>query len=464
MKLIFTLFTLSGSLLSFAQTGLELSCPASETIACIDALPPPNLDLLSVTTDCGVDYNGNPIDTTSSISGNGTAVCDTAYVACYAATPVSTTQLENGETRVEIEITYGTQAGCKHAVSHIAFSLPDGVSAVEFNEQDSYTGLLGTYNVENTTNNPYYSIKFESNGDGFEPGTKEVFVYTLPAGVTYEEVDILVKAATNRDAMSLSINCESQPSNPVDTVINYETFWIYDYINPGGTGCIGDPIIITRSYGASDACFNSYSCEQEFSIESECVDGVPQGCGSDTTGIQGRTTLPSNNIWKPEQAMYAVNFNGYEEHEGGYYSITKIWRPEGNGESVEDDRELGRLAPLWREEYSFAHESIEPTDSIRVEWVGETVAVSNTNSIQIQQASIYPNPGNDAFTISMPSALSGSAQVVVYDQIGRIHHRLSVSANLTSIELNGDTWTPGIYRVQVIDDAGSAYQATWIKQ
>jgi len=461
MKTTSTLLFLFGSLQLFAQTGLVLSCPDASTVACIDAIPAPDLDLLVAQTDCGVDYNGNPIDTTTT---GGMASCDTAYVACYSATPTSVVTLDNGQLRIAIEITYGTDEDCKHAVSHVAFSLPEGTRAIEFDEKDSYTGLLGTYNVENTTNNPYYSIKFESTGDGFEPGTKEVFTYTLPAGVEYEEVDILVKAATNRDPMTLSLDCSSEPTTPVDTVINYETYWIYDYINPGGTGCIGDPIIVTRLFGASDACFNSSSCEQEFYIESECINGVPVGCGADTTTSNfSRTALPSNNIWQPEQSLYAVNFESYEEHEGGYYSISKIWQPEEQ-ERVENRRELGRLPPIWKEEYSFAHESIEPNDSILVEWIGNAVAVSSNTSAIVHAAGVHPNPGTDVFTVTFESALLGNASISVVDQLGRLQEQRSVSGGNTSILLNGIDWVPGLYHIQVIEEGGTTHQATWIKR
>ncbi|MFK8057657.1 MAG: T9SS type A sorting domain-containing protein [Saprospiraceae bacterium] len=458
MKILFTLLILFGSLQAFAQNELTLSCPDPVTVACIDAIPAPDLAQLVAQTDCGVDYNGNPIDTAST---GGPRVCDTAYVACYYASVANISTLDNGDKRVEIEITYGTQEDCKHAVSHVAFSLPDGVKAVEFDEKDSYTGLLGSYNVENTTNNPYYSIKFESDDDGFEPGTKEIFAYTIPAGVEYNEVEILVKAATNRDEMTLSLICTSGPATPIDTVINYETFWIYDYIEPGGTGCIGDPIIVTRSFGASDACYNSSSCNQEFYIESECINGIPMGCGTDTMQILGRTALPSFNIWQPEQQSYAVKFSGYEEHEGGYYSISEIWQPEG---SSAIQRELGRMPPIWQEEYSFAHESIEPTDSIRVEWIGRSVEASITTTVNIRNANVHPNPGTDAFTLTLPETLGSNARVFVYDQIGRLQQERSVSTNRNSIQLNGEQWTSGLYRIQVISDTGVVYQATWMKR
>ena len=462
MKFSFTLLLLLGSLQLFAQTGLILNCPDGETVACIDAIPEADLSLLVAQTDCGEDYNGNPIDTTSTNTGSTTS-CDTAYVACYSATTASLETLDNGQLRIAIEITYNTDADCKHAVSHVAFSLPEGTKAVEYNEKDSYTGLLGTYNVENTTNNPYYSIKFESKGDGFEPGTKEVFTYTLPAGTAYEEVDILVKAATNRDPMTLSLDCSNEPNTPVSTVVNYETFWIRDYVQPGGTGCIGDPIIITRSYGASDACYNSYSCQQEFFIESECVNGTPVGCGTDTSQVQGRTALPSSNIWQPEQQSYAVQFAGYEEHEGGYYSISKIWQPEGQ-ESTEDRRELGRMPPIWQEEYEFAHESIEPNDSILVEWIGNSEVVSGNTATTIQTAGVHPNPGSEIFTLTLAKELTGNASVIVYDHLGRLQQQRAVSGGNTSIHLDGAKWMPGLYHIQVIEDGGAVHQATWIKR
>jgi len=456
MKSRFTLLLLLGSLQSIAQTGLILSCPDADTVACIDAIPEADLSLLFVETDCNLDYNGNEINPPAA------TVCDTAYVGCYFVTPVSIVELDNGNTRYEIEVNYEKDAACDKQVSYAVFSLPEGVEALEYEKDDEYDGLLGEYEVEYVKNNPFYGIKFEADDKKFVPGTREVFTYTLPKGTAYEEVKIYLKAANKKDEVTLSLVCSSDPGTPNNSVVNYETSWIQDYIEPGGTGCIGDPIIVTRSFGARDACDNSASCTQEFYIESECFNDTPVGCGTDTTTSNfSRTALPSNNIWQPEQALYAVTFPSYEEHEGGYYSISEIWQPMGNN-AVK--RELGRMPPIWQEEYSFAHESIEPNDSILVEWIGNAIEVSGNTTAQIQAAGVYPNPGSDAFKVTFPEVLIGVANVSVFDQLGRLQFETSASGGKTFIELNGAPWTSGLYRIQVIDEAGSMYQTTWLKQ
>lgn len=465
MKIAFTLLLLGASITLTAQSSLTLTCPIPDTFACVNDIPAPDLSQLVVQTSCGVDFDGNPIDT-SSTTGSGGGLCDTASVACYSATISNTTTLDNDELRISIQIEYGDNTGCKHAVSHVAFSLPEGVSATDFNESDTYAGQLGSYHVENTTQNPYHSIKFESNGDGFEPGTTEIFTFTLPAGVEYAETVITVKAATNRDVMTLAVDCTDEPSTPTNNVVNYETRWSYDYFVPGGTGCTGDPILLLRNFSATDACFNSYFCTQEFYIESECIDGNPIACSDSASNNQSRSIITNMKIWQPMEDAYAVVFPGSEEHDGGYYSITKIWQPmgEGFGESIEADQELGRVAPLSEEEYTFTHESISASDSITVEWVGQAITVSSTQSVQQARASVYPNPGTNAFTLELPKAVGQNARVLVFDQIGRQQLILPMEVNQSSILLNAEEWIDGLYRIQVIDDAGSFYNATWMKQ
>src|SRR5690606_21180301 len=93
-------------------------------------------------------------------------------------------------------ISINVSSTCQHNISHVAIQLP-GVPALSPANNSIYIGTLGSYNVENTTNNPFYSIKFNSIGDPFNNGETETFTFTLPANVVYEEFLILAKAATN---------------------------------------------------------------------------------------------------------------------------------------------------------------------------------------------------------------------------------------------------------------------------
>jgi uncharacterized protein YegL len=69
------------------------------------------------------------------------------------------------------------------------------------------------YNIENTTNNPFYGIKFEFAGsDGFKNGASELFKFSLdeiPAG--WNSIQLEAKAGTRRSSGTMN-NCDlSQP-------------------------------------------------------------------------------------------------------------------------------------------------------------------------------------------------------------------------------------------------------------
>ncbi len=54
---------------------------------------------------------------------------------------------------------------CKYGLSHVAFELPAGTQASAPTHGAIYTSPTGRqYQVENPTNNPFYSIKFETIG------------------------------------------------------------------------------------------------------------------------------------------------------------------------------------------------------------------------------------------------------------------------------------------------------------
>jgi hypothetical protein len=110
---------------------------------------------------------------------------------------------------------------CNRALSYIAFALPPGVVAVSPVDGAVVRGSATNYKVENTTNNPFYSIKFESQGEGIRDGQSEVFSYTLPAGVSIPDtITVEAKYSTTRTQLILNTeNCDDNstpPPPPVD--------------------------------------------------------------------------------------------------------------------------------------------------------------------------------------------------------------------------------------------------------
>lgn len=70
---------------------------------------------------------------------------------------------------------------CKRALSYVAFELPYGAEALSPKDNAVYHGPNGiNYKVENTTNNPFYSIKFETIGEGIKNGAMDEFEFTMP--------------------------------------------------------------------------------------------------------------------------------------------------------------------------------------------------------------------------------------------------------------------------------------------
>ncbi|MEZ5043927.1 MAG: T9SS type A sorting domain-containing protein [Saprospiraceae bacterium] len=234
-------------------TAPELSCPADVTdIPCGQALPAPDASLITTWDNC-VCTGDLPGDDDCRVTED----CITVSSSGAKVNP-------DGTVTYSFEVT----SECHKDISYIAFSLPSGVKAITPADNSTYQGELGNYNVENTTNNPFYSIKFESLGDPFNQGETEVFTFTLPEGVIVEEFHIRVKYGQNlTDVWFGPEECEGQQTVASNGV---RVEWIGDQSN-NASGCDGDPIIITRTYRATDACGNSDVCHQRFIYRTDLV-------------------------------------------------------------------------------------------------------------------------------------------------------------------------------------------------
>ena len=106
----------------------------------------------------------------------GGGSCDASPSCIQVRLVGSTVNTANGQTT----FTFSVTSTCRHAVSYVAFELTSPVKAVTPN--GTYQGTWNSFSVENTTKNPFYSIKFNTNGEGIKAGKTETFAFTLPAG------------------------------------------------------------------------------------------------------------------------------------------------------------------------------------------------------------------------------------------------------------------------------------------
>lgn len=141
-----------------------------------------------------VDDDNNTCTAAVSVTANcpPPGPCDIETSGCMTFSLLSITTASNGQKTYTIKITNN----CDKGLSNVAFQLPSGVVAVA--PVNNYTSPNGrNYNVENPTNNPFYSIKFETLGEGIKNGQMDIFSYTLPAGApVLTEIKVQSKAGT----------------------------------------------------------------------------------------------------------------------------------------------------------------------------------------------------------------------------------------------------------------------------
>ncbi len=456
---------------------LAISCFEADTVACLAAVPAPNPALIVATSSCPLDLQGNPINPNPN-GGSGTGAPDSCAFAsdgCYRARVVGTETLADGATRYSIRVDYLDLAGCKHDISHIAFGLPSGARATDFARADTYRGRLMSYAVENTTNNPYYSIKFNATQGGFGLGTYDVFVFTLPAGVSYDGANIPVRIKAGRilNNLDLSTACVGGSGGPVtpdtSSVVNVEVTWIFDYVLPGGTGCYDDPITIRRSYTATDGCYNTDFCAQLIVVSGPCVGGAPQACSIDSSGgmapRQTSLAIEASLEYNPEQDQYGVTFEAYNESKPGRYRISKIARNPGT-ESFGDAVLLGLVAFQGDHSYSFAHELISSGDSILVEWEGpaELSGLRDRGASTFTSLRAYPNPGTNYVNLRFAAKTAPGDRLRILSMQGRTISEIVLEQGTQSqLGINTADWSDGVYLIELSRQGRTLERGRWVK-
>lgn len=114
--------------------------------------------------------------------------------------------VETSTSRGQTTYTFEVTNACKNAISHASFELPSGTTAISPDDNSTVRGDIASYNIENTTNNPFYSIKFETIGEGAKDGQTETFSFTVGTELD-DPFQVEVKYGRNRDFFALNNSC-----------------------------------------------------------------------------------------------------------------------------------------------------------------------------------------------------------------------------------------------------------------
>lgn len=102
-----------------------------------------------------------------------------------------------------------------YSLSNIAFELPPGQSALFPGNGATYSSGRD-YHVENPTNNPFWSIKFETIGEGIKNGASDTFQFTLPTAVANAITEMRVQAKSSGIIGTVIFTSDTCYGNPED--------------------------------------------------------------------------------------------------------------------------------------------------------------------------------------------------------------------------------------------------------
>ncbi|MFQ5401368.1 MAG: hypothetical protein ACE5E7_17440, partial [Anaerolineae bacterium] len=112
---------------------------------------------------------------------------------------------DNGNGDDAATVTIRVQNDCGSAVSYVAVSLPDDTVPSSPSDGETVESPNGRfYLVESPTNNPFYSIKFEAQGEGIKDGEWDTFSYMLTEFDSSVPIQVQVKAGNHIETVTLN--------------------------------------------------------------------------------------------------------------------------------------------------------------------------------------------------------------------------------------------------------------------
>lgn len=85
------------------------------------------------------------------------------------------------------------------------------------------------------------------------------------------------------------------------------------------------------------------------------------------------------------------------------------------------------------------------------------------HTAQDRLLSVYPNPGQNGFSVELPKTFSAK-ELTIFDAQGRVVHSRSVLQRSTSVNINNLHLSPGVYLVSLYGGDGARLSTQWLNQ
>ncbi|MFB9863494.1 T9SS type A sorting domain-containing protein [Rufibacter immobilis] len=382
-----------------------------------------------------------------------------------------------------VKLIYEVITNCNHALSNVAFQLPAGAKAL------NPTATTYKYKVENTTNNPFYSVKFEAtNAEGYKNGKSDTFSYELTAAEFAKLTTIMVQAKAAGIIGKVTFNakgCNPAPCEKPnvtlagpDTICNLSdeayTFRVsnpqagvtYSFQVPEGLAIeeqgadfitvrafleedqLGQPQTITVT--ATNAC-GTATANISF-VVADCGPGNPLPV--EMTRFEGvsrngavelawsTATEINNDRFEVERSTDGTNFKKIGEVKGAGNSNVAL-------DYTFTDRQAGSGALYYR---------LRQVDTDNAFEYSKIIAVRHTAGANTAGIRLFPNPvATKKVTIQFDQAPQSDVSVRLTDLSGRVLHTAALGSDgifsMESLSLR-----QGIYLISIISDGKTETQ------
>lgn len=319
------------------------------------------------------------------ILGNMTTGCGTITESCFT---IDILDMIHSGTETEITVRLALDQTCtKHAVSHVSFGLPPNISAISPADNSTYTsnhtGL--NYTVENMTNNPFHSIKFNTaDKEGIGRNEDEIFVFTVPRVEGILEIPVEIKKATQSTTVTVILDESCIAPMPV-----------------------------------------------------ELIEFVAEDMSGDVSLIWSTASEENSSHFEVERSTDGKNWKNIGKLES-HHNSTEIQTYFFVDNEVPSDRNYYRLKMVDLDE------TFEYSKIIMVQVNREDVEVVTEPKMDVK---IFPNPVSDLATVSINSPLATKVNMRLLAAAGNVllQNTISLEENENTQEIDMSAYPSGIY-------------------
>lgn len=329
---------------------------------------------------------------------------------------------------------------CNKALSYVAFSVPFKADGPAHNSV--YSGTNGiSYNVENTTYNPFLSVKFETYGEGIKKGGSDQFCFELPTAEIYNNVTIEGKTSNK----SYKVNIEFSSCIVLDC----------DNLSPVNGGAAGVESIGTN-FPASEAIVYD---DTPFQIKNVIS---PQADINDLEIIwlQCSGGATSDCVSRFEELLPLNVGEIYDDFiaNGGSPSIgNTCWKFASDGDAFDESLIVNGISSancfVRCARYVGCTSFMGESNLIKIQ-VESAVARENSSSLfenesKASDVAVYPNPAHEEVSIVVSEIhLGKEGTIMIYNRFGQTMIQNTIKEiDSTAVRLNTASLPAGLYTI-----------------